>query len=487
MGNLPKLTMIVEFLAAPNILNDGISENTLNIGVFNTALPSADGAAAADLVLKAGTPLYFWFITDDRQANEQPARPWGLTSAGYLFDPVVKVEANGKWKWSKSENVAGRPDLKGFGLSPEQDVTLKPGEHLAVRISGLKSALPDGPTTAFFGYAPDGFEPFRATYGPIQKSPIYTKGQQVGIGTHPNNVRLAVKGDADIQGDINIQGNTEIQGNTQVEGLLGFSTKNGQKINLNGTKMGVGFQTGGMYLRTDEKSNFNIYQGGTHSDESNNAGGGKTLMKFSSDGTLNLFGPLKSKALHVEGNAQINKNDQVEFGAGIEEKQEDAGKIGYETFSDGLDIVGAGTEGYNRKITLWAEGGLTVKGTLYVNSISFGFHFIIPVPLVTANNFADFKHTCVDLAPFVPPETTAVILQTFGGGKDGSLNAFVSNDNKTEYMLFSHHQTNSGPIVNQGIYPISKDRKIWFWRDGIGYFDYGIVSSIVGYYGPAKK
>lgn len=55
-------------------------------------------------------------------------------------------------------------------------------------------------------------------------------------------------------------------------------------------------------------------------------------------------------------------NGLLEFKPGIN-KEVSAGTIGYQVHSaDALDIVGAGTTGSNRKITMWAEGGLTLYG-----------------------------------------------------------------------------------------------------------------------------
>ena len=47
----------------------------------------------------------------------------------------------------------------------------------------------------------------------------------------------------------------------------------------------------------------------------------------------------------------------------VRRKEGNAGRIGYGTFTAGaLDIVGAGTTaGNDRKVVIWAEGGLTVK------------------------------------------------------------------------------------------------------------------------------
>jgi hypothetical protein len=63
---------------------------------------------------------------------------------------------------------------------------------------------------------------------------------------------------------------------------------------------------------------------------------------------------------------RVPNKDNLEFGAGIGGKQVDAGKIAYNAFSDGLDIVGAG--GLPRKVTIWDN--LEVKGSVTANSIT---------------------------------------------------------------------------------------------------------------------
>jgi hypothetical protein len=60
---------------------------------------------------------------------------------------------------------------------------------------------------------------------------------------------------------------------------------------------------------------------------------------------------------------QINGTNTLELGAGIS-KDTQAGKIGYQTFSSALDIVGAGTSPTNRQVKIWAEGGLTSTGVV---------------------------------------------------------------------------------------------------------------------------
>ena len=43
----------------------------------------------------------------------------------------------------------------------------------------------------------------------------------------------------------------------------------------------------------------------------------------------------------------------LELGSGVQGKEQSAGKIGYQVFSDGLDIVGAGTNSWDRKVKIW--------------------------------------------------------------------------------------------------------------------------------------
>ncbi len=60
----------------------------------------------------------------------------------------------------------------------------------------------------------------------------------------------------------------------------------------------------------------------------------------------------------------ITSGRVLEFAKNVA-KQVDSGVIGYQKFSDGLDIVGAGSGNmYTRKMKIWAEGGLTVAGSV---------------------------------------------------------------------------------------------------------------------------
>ena len=88
------------------------------------------------------------------------------------------------------------------------------------------------------------------------------------------------------------------------------------------------------------------------------------------DGSAKFNGTL---ALH--GSMTIGAKNTLEFGAEfgvkVPGKQADAGKISYGKFeADSLCIVGAGTKDATRRITFWAEGGATFRGTLAVTGTS---------------------------------------------------------------------------------------------------------------------
>ncbi|MBK7223398.1 MAG: hypothetical protein IPH94_19490 [Saprospiraceae bacterium] len=72
--------------------------------------------------------------------------------------------------------------------------------------------------------------------------------------------------------------------------------------------------------------------------------------------------------LHINGNQKIDSLYTLEFGSGFV-KESNAGKIGYKTFSTiGLDIVGAGLTGTDRKIFFFGEGGSTFNGNVAINN-----------------------------------------------------------------------------------------------------------------------
>lgn len=59
----------------------------------------------------------------------------------------------------------------------------------------------------------------------------------------------------------------------------------------------------------------------------------------------------------------------IELGAGVADKEANAGRIGYRRYTDALDIVGGGTN-QARRITFWAEQGSTFHGRVGIGTYS---------------------------------------------------------------------------------------------------------------------
>lgn len=88
----------------------------------------------------------------------------------------------------------------------------------------------------------------------------------------------------------------------------------------------------------------------------------------------------KLLTINGDGRIMIPKNGSLEFGADLPltdprissnsdtYKQVDAGRIGYQVFSNGLDIVGAGKVGLTRRIKFWAEGGSSFTGSVSIGT-----------------------------------------------------------------------------------------------------------------------
>lgn len=62
----------------------------------------------------------------------------------------------------------------------------------------------------------------------------------------------------------------------------------------------------------------------------------------------------------------ITGGNTLEFGVGSNPKEANNGKIGYQTFSSGLDIVGAGANSPSRRLTFHAQGGSSFIGNVGV-------------------------------------------------------------------------------------------------------------------------
>ncbi len=84
------------------------------------------------------------------------------------------------------------------------------------------------------------------------------------------------------------------------------------------------------------------------------------------------FNWITATNLTVDGHSKIAGTNILEFGVGGGITKQTAGQIGYQSYSDGLDIVGAGTTNAERRITMWAEAGTTFRGPVFWNTNNGG-------------------------------------------------------------------------------------------------------------------
>ncbi|HKE59698.1 MAG TPA: hypothetical protein VKB46_23470, partial [Pyrinomonadaceae bacterium] len=77
------------------------------------------------------------------------------------------------------------------------------------------------------------------------------------------------------------------------------------------------------------------------------------------EGTTNVSGKVSAEGLALTGKLTItgnqDANNVIQLGYGAKDRQEDAGKIAYRVFSDGLDIVGASSSIGTRQVHLWDD------------------------------------------------------------------------------------------------------------------------------------
>ena len=132
-----------------------------------------------------------------------------------------------------------------------------------------------------------------------------------------------------------------------------------------------------------------------------------------------------------------NLNGTYEFGMGINGKDKDAGKIGYQFLStNGLDIVGAGQTAGSRYVQMWDN--VTVNGTLHASSLSLGGD---------TNSF-------VPLGPFGPKGNQGGQGDPGGKGPDGptGCNSLANVPDFTMAKLNNSTINTTGGIVTSGLW-----------------------------------
>jgi hypothetical protein len=90
---------------------------------------------------------------------------------------------------------------------------------------------------------------------------------------------------------------------------------------------------------------------------------GRTVLTLLENGNVGIVNLEPGERLSIGGD-----KSGLELGAGVADKQPDAGKLAYARWSNALDIVGAGGPGIDqRRVKIWAEGGTQFTGDVWLN------------------------------------------------------------------------------------------------------------------------
>ncbi len=158
-------------------------------------------------------------------------------------------------------------------------------------------------------------------------------------------------------------------------------------------------------------------------------------------------------------NVGIRDSKTLEFGYGIAGKEVSAGKIGWRVFSDGLDIVGAGTTTpfSTRKVRFWAEGGTTFNGPILRTSTNSANIVPIAYGVINANgtiasgtgNFSITKvSTGIYYINITGISTYTDIVCTVTGNNTLSYSNFKVNNDSGGHLKIQHEQTELGICVD---------------------------------------
>lgn len=168
-----------------------------------------------------------------------------------------------------------------------------------------------------------------------------------------------------------------------------------------------------------------------------------------------------SSLLQINGNLKINGTYYTELGADVAGKEINSGKIGWKLFSDGLDIVGAGTATplTLRKVHVWAEGGTKFEGP--IQNAAFGNINFFPVAMGTVNssggvtggtgNFSVSKntnsgYTAIIMPGFVYDPAQYLVIATTTSFSFQKSYATTENDNGTLVIWQWGTNPATGPV-----------------------------------------
>lgn len=166
--------------------------------------------------------------------------------------------------------------------------------------------------------------------------PLFAVAQNIGIGDPVPNTKLSVQGSE-----------------TSFNGLnAGIKLRNTASANA-------------WYIRAGATGTGTVANGLSIGDNT------AYHVQLTNTGFLGL-GIVPTATLHINGGFKIESTNVLEFGAGIANKEVNAGKIAYNGFgTNALAIVGAGNTVSTRRVTFFAEGGTIFNGPVVTEGMAF--------------------------------------------------------------------------------------------------------------------
>lgn len=200
---------------------------------------------------------------------------------------------------------------------------------------------------------PNGTMEFSSIWQKDDFNNIFRPNGNVGINTSHPEAALHVGGSVKIDAYNTLEFGANVDGKQQDAGKIGYNTFSGNALDIVGAGAG-------------NSRKIKLYaEGGTTVE------GPMSMIGnlFVNNGWVGINNYAPTVPLHLSGKMKIDSTWTLEFGAGMAGKQIDAGKIAYRKFSsDALDIIGAGTSAFNRKLKFYAEGGSTFTGGITVTT-----------------------------------------------------------------------------------------------------------------------
>ena len=179
---------------------------------------------------------------------------------------------------------------------------------------------------------------------------VHINAQSVSIGTIASRGKLTILDSTSQYTYTNFLGNGQAMG-PFVRSTLGFGGTN----YASGAISTIGIDASSARMA--------FYTGYTTGDILNSP----ERITIANTGAVGINNSNPQANLDLAGNMKVSSFNSIEFGAGVAGKEPNAGKIGYRTFTaDALDIVGAGSNTFDRKVKIYAEAGTTLTGPVNI-------------------------------------------------------------------------------------------------------------------------